>query len=357
MIHCDVTIIGAGVLGLSTAYHLQEAGISFSLLDREDEPAMHTSGSAAGMIRHLYRHPQLTSWAKRSVEGWPERIQNEVFQRLGSLIVGRSVPPHHPELFTESEFQGRSAVYTERDGLIIPKKLCSVLFEHLPSSSFFANQRVKRIVHGADGWCVESATEERFCSKTVVNCAGAWINEFLPPEAQVAADSFVRHLAEVKNLPDFESGYVWDEELEWYARSWTEGQKLVSICDRASAHPDTFLSDPTIPVRTVVKLEQVFLQHHTELSKEHAAFEVGQCWSCFRTYSPDKLPLWGRDPILPGLYWLGAFGGFGMSTSFAASQDLVELIASPTRTTPAHFLDHRFVEEFSPRRTSGAVAQ
>ncbi|MCB0346448.1 MAG: FAD-binding oxidoreductase, partial [Bdellovibrionales bacterium] len=64
----EVVIIGAGILGISLAYHLARRGRTVVVLERESTYGAHASGKTAGMFRQLYRNPQLTEWAKRSRE-------------------------------------------------------------------------------------------------------------------------------------------------------------------------------------------------------------------------------------------------------------------------------------------------
>jgi D-arginine dehydrogenase len=40
-------------------------------------------------------------------------------------------------------------------------------------------------------------------------------------------------------------------------------------------------------------------------------------WACLRTFSADDRPAIGWDPALPGLYWVTALGGHGVTMSFA----------------------------------------
>ncbi len=47
-------------------------------------------------------------------------------------------------------------------------------------------------------------------------------------------------------------------------------------------------------------------------------------WAGLRTFAPDRLPVVGEDPALPGFFWLAGQGGFGVQTSPA----LAALLAS-----------------------------
>src|SRR5438552_190490 len=50
----EVVIVGAGVAGAATAYHLTRAGVrDVVLLEREAAPGAHASGKNAGLIRRV----------------------------------------------------------------------------------------------------------------------------------------------------------------------------------------------------------------------------------------------------------------------------------------------------------------
>ncbi|MDP3132079.1 MAG: FAD-dependent oxidoreductase, partial [Burkholderiaceae bacterium] len=56
-----VTVLGAGIIGVSTAWHLLERGHEVTLVDRQADAAMETSFANAGQISVSYCEP----WANR----------------------------------------------------------------------------------------------------------------------------------------------------------------------------------------------------------------------------------------------------------------------------------------------------
>ena len=46
----DYAVIGAGIVGLSTALHLQKQNVSVVVLEKEKEPGLHQSGRNLGVI-------------------------------------------------------------------------------------------------------------------------------------------------------------------------------------------------------------------------------------------------------------------------------------------------------------------
>jgi glycine/D-amino acid oxidase-like deaminating enzyme len=128
----DVIIVGAGVCGVSLAFHLANQGTRVVLLERDAAPGAHPSGKDAGVVRHLYRHPQITQWTRHSVALWPDQIRNNYFKRTGSLIIGCVPPGHNDELFRKTTFAKSAgeaatadipAVHTATDGLLDPRAM------------------------------------------------------------------------------------------------------------------------------------------------------------------------------------------------------------------------------------------
>ena len=121
-------------------------------------------------------------------------------------------------------------------------------------------------------------------------------------------------------MPAPNCGFFWDEDAAWYMRQWDNNSRLVSICDRVMvSDPDVFTANPQIMEEAADILMRALPEQASKIS-------FTKTWHCFRTYTEDQLPIFGADPDISGLFWLGAFGGLGMSTSFAAALDAAALI-------------------------------
>ncbi len=81
-----VIVLGSGVIGVTTAYYLAEAGHEVTVVDRQSGPAMETSFSNAGEISPGYSSP----WAG---PGIPLKAIKWLLMRHGPLVVRPKLDP------------------------------------------------------------------------------------------------------------------------------------------------------------------------------------------------------------------------------------------------------------------------
>jgi D-arginine dehydrogenase len=64
---------------------------------------------------------------------------------------------------------------------------------------------------------------------------------------------------------------------------------------------------------------------------------VERSWAGLRSFAPDRLPVYGFDPTVPGFFWCAGQGGFGIQTSPAAARMSAALLLREERdSTDAH---------------------
>src|SRR5258708_23897644 len=70
-LHCDIVVIGGGIVGLSTAMHLTRAfpRLKLALLEKEDAVARHQSGHNSGVIHSGIYYAPGSLKARLCVEG------------------------------------------------------------------------------------------------------------------------------------------------------------------------------------------------------------------------------------------------------------------------------------------------
>ena len=65
----DYAVIGAGIVGLSTALHLRKQNVSVVVLEKEKEPGLHQSGRNSGVIHSVIYYKPNSSKSELSIRG------------------------------------------------------------------------------------------------------------------------------------------------------------------------------------------------------------------------------------------------------------------------------------------------
>jgi sarcosine oxidase len=89
----DVAVIGAGIVGLSTAYALTERAASVTVYER-GTPGNGQSGGEARVFRHAHDDRRLAEFARESRgiwREWEERFGRELLSRDGVVAIGPAV--------------------------------------------------------------------------------------------------------------------------------------------------------------------------------------------------------------------------------------------------------------------------
>ena len=88
----DFAVIGAGIVGLSTALHLQKHDVSVVVLEKEKEPGLHQSGRNSGVIHSGIYYKPNSSKSELSIRGRRLLIEylqkkNINFRQEGKIVV------------------------------------------------------------------------------------------------------------------------------------------------------------------------------------------------------------------------------------------------------------------------------
>jgi L-2-hydroxyglutarate oxidase len=201
----DACIVGAGLIGLATGRALIDAypGVSLLILEKEDRVAAHQSSHNSGVIHSgLYYRPGSLK-ARLCVEGRDDvyrhcEQQRVPFKRCGKLVI--ATHPSEIEALDELERRGRAnglkgMTRLDHDGISqIEPAATGIQGLHVPEAGiadypaladWLANglvaagatiatgQAVTGITHEGGGVTV-TATDDRFSTRVLVNCAGLY---------------------------------------------------------------------------------------------------------------------------------------------------------------------------------------
>jgi sarcosine oxidase subunit beta len=368
----EVVVIGAGALGLCTAFHLTELGVdTVTVIDR-GPVAGASSGLSVGIIETQYLDPLAIEIRVRSM-GFFRRLEKEhglEITRNGYLRVAHTADDlegFERSVATQRELGVEDAVVLDRDGLqrTIPDLECSDLAGALfgPSDGYVDGHSYCTLLaellreRGAQVLTSTPVTAARQTAggrneletpnatiecDVVVNAAGAWaaqIGRLLDAPAEVLPQ---RHRALVAHLPR-ELDYLMPSVVDYIPASGEIGlyfRHELSTSLIAGLHTEDRLHDVVDPDAYTRGGEHEFM---TEVARrlEHrlptlAGARLGGLWAGLYPLGPDGTPVVGPHPERPTVVAVIGGGGSGLQASPALGLTAAEwIVDGEPRTIPA----------------------
>ena len=359
-----ICIVGGGIAGLACAWSLRRRGFAnLEIFERCGQVCSQASARNAAIYRPLEADPALTALAVRSQTLLRELARGAdvpLLKKTGILFLGE----RHGQLRLHLDVARRFNIDAEwiasprkrfprqlgslpsryrgllcaDGGVLAIHEIAEVLRRDLVRSgvTITLNGEVKlecekgalRRIRG-----IRKSSGVFVKSSRVVLAAGAGAGACV---RDVGLSSPLlplrRHLAWIDpgGITEWVAPVIWQLHPEIYFRPESRGV-LASPCDETPCPSG-------VAQRDVLALAPLHarLQH---INDELAQGSLRQFWACTRVKSLDGRPLIGKDHRLPGLFWLSALGGFGMSTALAAGELLAELVQTDACR-----------EEFCPQR-------
>ena len=387
---CQIVVIGGGIVGCSTAYHLVRRGWQNVVLLEKAQITSGTSWHAAGSIGQLRSSAGITEMIGYSTSlygrleaetgqptGWrqcgsirlactPER--KEELER--SITIGRSFGLDI-QMITLDEVRKRipvasldgvlAAAYIPTDGMINPSDVTLSLAKgaRMKGAQFFEDTKVTDFVrHDRRVTAVETTRGTIACEKIVL-CSGIWARELgrlagvnVPLQAnynQYAITDVIPGLP--RNAPDLRDpdNYVYfKEEVGGYAYgNYDQNPKAYEISPIPENHVfhlfepemDNFAVTVEDAIRRIPALAEVGIKR----------FIHG-----LESFTEDGMPIMGEAPELRDFFVACGFNGFGIASGGGAGKAITEWI---TDGQPSYDLSAADIRRFGPHHGSDRMVK
>ena len=290
----DFAIVGAGIAGVSAAYHLAPHA-RVIVLEREHVAAYHTTGRSAALQKAAADYARLVPSVRWLDPGETLRLQ----------------PLLKPETAA-----GGAIFEPEADDMDVAAIHGGFLRGARAAGAVLRLDAEITTLERKDGqWKIGLRDGESLSTKTVVNAAGAWADVLaglagarpvgLIPKRRTAFTFDAPPDLDLVHLP-----MVIDFDETWYFKPEV-GQFLASPADETPSPPCDAQPEEMDIAIAVERIETATTLQIRRIKNK---------WAGLRSFVADKNLVVGYDPAVEGLFWLAGQGGYGIQTGESAGR-------------------------------------
>jgi dimethylglycine dehydrogenase len=378
-----VVVIGGGVVGVSTLYHLAKKGWSDVVLIERKELTSGSTWHAAGLLPLFNMSYSVGMIHKYSVKFYGE-LEAETGQNVGLKIVSNIrlartkdrwdefmyyagiaetlgikvnilTPEQVKEIWPLCETDGiLGAIQHPDDGYVQPADLTQALAKGARSrgAEIYRNTTVTAIAQNADGKWVVTTDQGTITCEHVVSCTGNFARKtgemvgldipVIPVEHQYIVTEphpLIRE-RQAKGLP--EMGVLREADSSWYMRE-ENGGLLLGPYEKGA--PVCYFDGPSDQSEYELfqeDLDRLGPHIETAIVRVPAFGEVGikKVYNGAIAYTPDGSPIIGPAPGLKN-FWLNEGHSFGVTAAGGAGWQLAEWIVDGEPTIDMMGVDPR----------------
>jgi glycine/D-amino acid oxidase-like deaminating enzyme len=374
---CDVVVIGAGAVGAGCAYHLAEAGLNVTVLDR-GSVAGGTTGAGEGNILVSDKEPgpelELALLSLRAWRELPPAVTTAAEMDLkGGLVVaaapgelvglsaladahraaGVEALPVAAERLTEYEPELAAGL---AGGMFYPQDMQvqpMLAAAHLLAAARRRGARVRLsepvtgLLRAGDRVTGVRTPRGPLSAGAVVNAGGVWGGQIaalagvelpvLPRRGFILVTEPVGRLIRHKVYAASYVADVHDSSAELETSPVIEGTASGTVLIGSSRERVGF--DPRLSMTALARMAR----HAIGLIPVLGRVRAMRAYHGFRPYSPDHLPMIGPDGRAPGLFHACGHEGAGIGLSVATGLLIAEQVTGrPTSLPLGAFAPDRF---------------
>jgi D-arginine dehydrogenase len=370
----DFAVIGAGIAGVSAAYHLATQA-KVIILERESVPAYHTTGRSAALHSETYGSAEIRAITVASGRFYRQPpagfAEHPLLTPRGALIAGRAEQQADLQK-AAAEFAKlvptvrwlEAAEVLRRQPLLKPDACAGgAIFEEAEDmdvaaihGGFLKGARadgavlrldadVTAFVRKSGQWQIGLRDGATVLARTVINASGAWADVVgklagarpvgLVPKRRTAFTFDAPAGLDLTHMP-----MVIDFDETWYVKPEV-GQFLGSPADETPSPPCDAQPE---------EMDIAIAVDRIETATTLAIRRIKNKWAGLRSFVSDKNLVVGYDPTVEGFFWLAGQGGYGIQTGAGSGRlaahlaagksipsDIAELGVREAALSPARF--------------------
>ena len=337
----DFAVVGAGIAGASIAAELAEGGARVLMLEAEEAPGYHATGRSAAFWEECYGGPDLVPLTLAS---GPYLRDNGFLTQRGALYIGRDADAAQLDDFMD-RFAPTGATIARLDRAALTKKLPGLrsewtgaiwepacadidvagLHQHYlarakaAGAELICRARLEQANRQGGSWRIQTGMGE-FAAATLVNAAGAWADTIarLAGVRPVGIAPLRRTVVQLRldRVPPPDLPLTLDISGRFYFKP-EAGKLWLSPHDEEPSEPCDAAPEELAVAEAIERLQQVM---------DWQIEAVERRWAGLRSFAPDRLPVYGYDPVCEGFAWFAGQGGFGIQTSPAAARLAAQML-------------------------------
>ena len=369
-----VVVVGAGIVGLYTAYHLARAGAGPVLVVDRGFLSSGASGRNGGGVRQQWETRATVRLARESVAAYRRFGRdfgyNIWFRQSGylflaetdaelarlrgvhDLVVSEGLPSQVLDTAGVARYIDGIApnsviggTYLATDGTLYPFPAVWGVYEAARALGVEVALGVEALGVDAPGGRITAVRTDRgrIATPTVVNAAGGWSAEFSRRAGLDVANVATRHeILATEPLKPFVDPMVVRVSDGLYFSQTMRGEIVGGLTVRNGKGTEQGM--PSSP-RFLTAMSRALVR----LVPRLGSVGVLRAWSGFYDDTPDGFPVIGEDPRCRGFVHANGFGGHGFMLAPAASLRVARAaMGQPTDLDPNAFAPSRFLSTSRP---------
>ena len=364
-----VVVVGAGIIGLYTAWHLARAGVSDVLVVDRGFLSNGASGRNGGGVRQQWDTRATVRLARESVHAFRsfghDFGYNIWFRQGGYLFVAESAEELERLRAVQRVVASEGLPARVLDPAQIARRAPALSLEHVVGGTYLASDgtvypfpavwglydavrakgvevalgvELQRVVVENGRVVAVETSAGRVATDTVVNAAGGWSKEVSDRAGLTVPNVATRHeILATEPLKPFLDPMVVRASDGLYFSQTMRGEIVGGVTVHHPPGTEAGMPSSTEFLRTMARAL-------TGLVPRLRGLGVLRAWSGFYDDTPDGLPVIGEDPRLKGFVHANGFGGHGVMISPAATRRVAQVVLGErTDLDPAMFAPDRFL--------------